>query len=231
MKKIMSALAILCLTCVASFAQSNNPWQGFYVGAGIGGIYDNNQLKTFVNNIGNASYSGVFNVGYDLANVGPNVFGTNNLLGNNMVVGIWTEGVLAQGKTNVVPGFNLYNNGDWGLGGRMGITVAPNLLVYGTGGYTNGSFAAKGLVNSAALKSLDGYTVGGGAEWNMASNVYVKLEYRHDGFNNAELFAGGKPILQDTVTSNRVTLGLAYKFNGGNSPLPLGTSDYYRPLK
>ena len=76
--------------------------------------------------------------------------------------------------------------------GRLGLTVTPELLLYGTGGLAYGrvdasanwfaSFADEGrLVQSQAPASVSktkvGWTAGAGAEWMFAHNWSAKLEY------------------------------------------------------
>src|ERR1700704_2498104 len=76
--------------------------------------------------------------------------------------------------------------------GRLGLTVTPELLLYGTGGLAYGrvdasanwfaSFADEGrLVQSQAPASVSktkvGWTAGAGAEWMFARNWSAKLEY------------------------------------------------------
>src|SRR5229473_8546994 len=74
--------------------------------------------------------------------------------------------------------------------GRLGLTVTPELLLYGTGGLAYGrvdasanwfaSFADEGVQSQAPAsvsKTKVGWTAGAGAEWMFARNWSAKLEY------------------------------------------------------
>jgi outer membrane immunogenic protein len=70
--------------------------------------------------------------------------------------------------------------------GRLGVTVTPDLLLYGTGGLAYGHVDASanaqfldGVVASPASvsKTKVGWTAGAGAEWMFARNWSAKLEY------------------------------------------------------
>jgi outer membrane immunogenic protein len=66
--------------------------------------------------------------------------------------------------------------------GRLGVTVTPDLLLYGTGGLAYGhvdASANQALSASPAnvSKTKVGWTAGAGAEWMFAHNWSAKLEY------------------------------------------------------
>jgi outer membrane immunogenic protein len=72
--------------------------------------------------------------------------------------------------------------------GRIGVTVTPDLLLYGTGGLAYGSVSAsqaafENTVNFATSASTNqtvtGWAAGAGAEWMLAHNWSVKAEYLH----------------------------------------------------
>ena len=122
--------------------------------------------------------------------------------------------------------------------GRLGVTVTPDLLLYGTGGL------AYGLVsNSAAMRIFDndgptpfpvdypasvgkvkaGWTAGAGAEWMFTSNWSAKIEYLHVDLGNVSAIgnvtAPAATILHDTSVKytwksqeNIVRAGVNYHF-------------------
>jgi outer membrane immunogenic protein len=71
--------------------------------------------------------------------------------------------------------------------GRLGVTVTPDLLLYGTGGLAygrvdasaNSKFVGDGEVQfpASVSKTKIGWTAGAGAEWMFARNWSAKLEY------------------------------------------------------
>ena len=127
--------------------------------------------------------------------------------------------------------------------GRVGFTITPTFLVYGTGGLaygqTKSSTSITQIVESdPALPNHDssfgsfsntrvGWTAGGGGEWLFAPNWSVKVEYLYydlgsvtyglsplQNFNSAgTLFTSGAPVSRTRFTGNIVRAGLNYHFN------------------
>jgi outer membrane immunogenic protein len=80
--------------------------------------------------------------------------------------------------------------------GRLGVTVTPDLLLYGTGGLaygrvdasanwfsSDGSFQAQAPASVSKIKV--GWTAGAGAEWMFARNWSAKLEYLYIDLGSA----------------------------------------------
>jgi outer membrane immunogenic protein len=127
--------------------------------------------------------------------------------------------------------------------GRLGFTITPTFLVYGTGGLaygqTRSSTSITQIVESdpalpnhySSFGSFSntrvGWTAGGGVEWLFAPNWSVKAEYLYydlgsvtyglsplQNFNNAGvLFTSGAPVSRTRFTGNIVRAGLNYHFN------------------
>ena len=68
---------------------------------------------------------------------------------------------------------NVFDRADLGVGARLGYVVNENVLAYVRGGYSNLDLGAR---------SVDGATVGGGLEVNVAGPVFAKAEYRYTDF-------------------------------------------------
>jgi len=77
--------------------------------------------------------------------------------------------------------------------GRLGVTITPDLLIYGTGGLAYGGIKATGAANFPGDGGLfavttnttkAGWTAGTGAEWMFARNWSAKLEYLHVDLGN-----------------------------------------------
>jgi len=82
--------------------------------------------------------------------------------------------------------------------GRLGVTVTPDLLLYGTGGLAygrvdasaNSQFFGVGLREAPASvsKTKVGWAAGAGAEWMFARNWSAKLEYLYVDLGNESAF-------------------------------------------
>ena len=127
--------------------------------------------------------------------------------------------------------------------GRLGFTLIPTLLIYGTGGLAYGQTDSRTSItqiveNDPALpnhyssfgsisNSRVGWTAGGGGEWLFAPNWSVKVEYLYynlgsvsygltplQNFNTAgTLFTNGAPFSRTSFRGNIVRAGLNYHFN------------------
>jgi outer membrane immunogenic protein len=126
--------------------------------------------------------------------------------------------------------------------GRLGFTITPTLLVYGTGGLAYGQTKsstsitqnfenAPGVPNpfssfGSFSNSRVGWTAGGGGEWLFAPNWSLKVEYLYydlgrvtyglsplESFNAAGTpFTIGAPVSSTRFTGNIVRAGLNYHF-------------------
>ncbi len=113
-------------------------------------------------------------------------------------------------------GRNLY------AGGRAGVVVAGNLLVYGRGGYSRGrySLAYDGDIDVATspiyviADSAGGYHYGGGLEMAFTPNFYGRVEYVRTRYHRLETV---NPLDDDIDVAirarrNQVTAGLGLRF-------------------
>jgi outer membrane immunogenic protein len=118
--------------------------------------------------------------------------------------------------------------------GRVGVTVTPELLLYGTGGLAYGHVDAsaswvqslQGFVQEAPAsvrKTNIGWTAGAGAEWMFARNWSAKLEYLYVDLGSASAIGDVtrnqvlNPLLKAGYTwrtqENIVRAGVNYHFN------------------
>jgi outer membrane immunogenic protein len=85
------------------------------------------------------------------------------------------------------------------LGPRLGYAVG-NFMPYVTGGWATGSIntrvvpptvgvatATSGVAIEWGDRRLDGYYIGGGLDWKLASHVVVGIEYRHTDFGSGNI--------------------------------------------
>jgi outer membrane immunogenic protein len=74
---------------------------------------------------------------------------------------------------------NVFDKADLGVGARLGYVLNENVLAFTRVGYTN---LERPAVGGRALE-LEGLTLGGGLEVNVAGPVYGKIEYRYTDFD------------------------------------------------
>lgn len=124
--------------------------------------------------------------------------------------------------------------------GRLGYSVTPTLLVYGTGGFAYGGGSTRfSYVDSLGFSAFHsesdtrtGWTAGGGVEWAFLPNWSAKVEYlyvdlgRSPGFWLNQLNAAGATPLsvrQDGLENrfHTVKVGLNYHVNLFGAPAPV----------
>jgi outer membrane immunogenic protein len=74
------------------------------------------------------------------------------------------------------------------VGGRIGVAVTPNALIYAKGGYTNAQVDTRytsGATTIEDSETLDGWRAGAGVEVKLTGNFYVKGEYRYSNYTQA----------------------------------------------
>jgi outer membrane immunogenic protein len=119
------------------------------------------------------------------------------------------------------------------LRGRLGYTVAPNVLLYATGGgavlwqkregYLLPLFANIASITNTSYPATLGWTAGGGAEYAVNQNWILRAEYLYYGFPSATTvstcskctpgaFNGNGAFGYGQYTINEVRLGASYKF-------------------
>ncbi|TIO05318.1 outer membrane beta-barrel protein [Mesorhizobium sp.] len=196
---------------VASFEAPAYNWTGFYVGGAAGAGASVHQIDVppaglEFNGLGGEGVFGELNVGYD------HDFGS------------WVAGVMVDarysGMTSELkfPGGSINLDTDYGFDvlGRVGMKVNESTLAYVLGGYSWQHFDLDAPAPLNADWGSSGFSVGGGLETAMSSNVTVGLEYRYSQFSEKD-FSSEFPIPDDFVTStpsfHTVRIGAKYKFN------------------
>jgi outer membrane immunogenic protein len=115
--------------------------------------------------------------------------------------------------------------------GRIGIAF-DRALIYGTGGIafasfnttivdTTGFFTGAPGTNATFSNTRAGWTAGGGIEYAVTDNWWVRAEYRYSNFGNTTdfPFAGALPFansfvsLRHHLTENQVQAGFSYRFD------------------
>jgi outer membrane immunogenic protein len=226
-------------------------WTGFYGGVNIGGgwgagngnsnvanLYGANGGVT--NNIGGGPIGGL-QLGYNyqfggLSGMGVVVgvetdFQGSGLYGNRSVGFIFPDAV-GPYAANTPYGYSVLNRLDYfgTVRGRLGLSITPTLLVYGTGGFTYG-FVYRGVTGfygsyTSALQT--GWNAGGGVEWMFMPNWSAKAEYLYSdisgGGSNNSWYQGNVGLGLNSGNNhtrwNTVRAGVNYHFNfGGAAPI------------
>jgi outer membrane immunogenic protein len=234
-------------------------WTGWYVGATAGGDWGRDPVTSLftcpdaacayiipanlavvsaagTGTLKGSGFTGGIELGYN-AQFGNFVLGAETdfesfrVAATRVVTGPFPAAV-----TNFTVGTSVSTSWLWTLRGRAGFALAPQVLVYGTGGlavtqarlsnsFTDNFAALGGAANTAGASSTSGtwagYVVGGGVEWGIAPHWTVKGEYLYVNFGSktTTAIAGGLPgftpntlTTTGTLSANIARAGVNYKF-------------------
>ncbi|MFN3371650.1 MAG: outer membrane protein [Sphingomonadaceae bacterium] len=188
-------------------AASAEPFNGGYVGAELGWQQDRARTTVTVgapplrqtDKGSSFAYGGV--LGYDAK------------VANGFVLGAEASLSGDSGKIDGPRGLEYDAGRTFGLAARAGVLATPETLVYGRGGWVNSRFTVDDGTNSRG-RNRDGWTLGGGIEQMLASNVSAKVEYRYSRFKS--LPARTADISVDDATArfgrNQIMAGINYRF-------------------
>ncbi len=221
-------------------------WAGFYVGGDVGARWSNSRWTTL--DFGGIGPTAVGNP----ANLDRTSFVVGGYAGYNWIFApAWLAGIEADanwgggtathtpfpGSSVTAPasaGLDFVNvklGWDGSVRGRLGYLVAPNWLVYGTGGVAwqqietsascpggGGSFCGPGFpVSSDSTVTKAGWTVGAGVETMLWGNWIGRAQYRYADFGSVSNTLPPAPNAGFGATirvrTNTAVLGVAYKFN------------------
>ncbi|TIM45586.1 outer membrane beta-barrel protein [Mesorhizobium sp.] len=199
---------------VAAFEAPAYNWTGFYVGGAAGAGASVHQIE--VPPLGGLEFNGLG---------GEGVFGELNV-GYDHDFGSWVAGVMVDARYSgmtselEVLGGSINLDTDYGFDvlARIGMKVNESTLAYVLGGYSWQHFDLNASSPIGDILDWDssGFSVGGGLETAMSSNVTVGLEYRYSQFSEED-FSSELGLPDDTLTStpsfHTVRIGAKYKFN------------------
>ena len=225
-------------------------WTGFYAGLNIGGGWDagngnGNAWNLYGMNGGvtNAMSGGVIGggqIGYNyqisslaLGGMGALIGAEADFQGTSMGSSTGSQyGYLANINRNnqlvYVPGWVGGGTSIPWFGtvrGRLGLTVMPTLLIYGTGGFAYADVQrGNGGWNGNQSATQTGWTAGGGAEWMFMPNWSAKAEYLYTDVSGGNSGWGNNlGISLNSVNNhtrwNTVRAGVNYHFNWGAAPV------------
>jgi outer membrane immunogenic protein len=199
-------------------------WSGCYVGGNIGGGWASksvNDVAGFVTGVPSADLG---------SHTASGVIGGGQI-GCDYQAGIWVFGVqgMFEGSgmegSNTQPSGLLVNNTTipWlaTVTGRVGVTVAPTVLLYAKGGGAwvrdEYSLTAGGVTVANADTTQSGWTVGGGLEWVFGRNWSAFAEYNYLDFGTPGVTftsaAGGTTFpINIKQNINSFMVGVNYRF-------------------
>jgi outer membrane immunogenic protein len=267
---LVGALGADCSRALAADASSPS-WTGFYSGLSFGERWDRADWTT--NGFIIPGLPGVSPIFPDtIASFGTAPARIGGYFGYNYQINPWVVGLegdigdrLGRGKSIVgIPGTGIGlallagNNTsqttvdptwDASIRARAGYLIAPNVLLYGTGGaafqhigetiFCSAEIPASGgcglagspNVTSSVETTLVGWTVGGGIEAALTGQWLLRLDYRYADFGTFDHTfalgptAAGDPVVATRVATHLMNLGLAYKFGApaasvADAPIP-----------
>lgn len=187
-------------------------WSGLYIGAGGGGSYidRSGQVDTdkdvevqklkcwwwwchwkdvydydkhYSTDIGEKDWQGfgTLQVGYD------------RLFHDRILAGAFADVDLYVGGDDAISGKHIDEgsfdlNHTWNVGGRLGVLVTPELLLYGVGGYSRASISGSiGVEDGPTMQlsdGLHGWFAGAGGEMKLRPGMSLKLEYRYADYGS-----------------------------------------------
>jgi outer membrane immunogenic protein len=223
-------------------------WTGFYIGGSVGGKWSQSTwtADTFggtppdptVNgqklNATSARVSAI--AGYDWQFSQSGVLGIEGDIAwarNNKTIGGFPGDPFFGALANTTPADQVTAKLGWdgSIRGRLGWLVAPNVLLYGTGGvafqqiqtsaYCNSNLGVSycgGIFSDSTSTTKAGWTAGGGVEAMLTHNWAIRGEYRYADFGNVTNVFPPAAVTGFSahvhVTTNIGLLGLTYKFGG-----------------
>lgn len=235
-KSLLASASVLALSCSVAEAAPPAPmsWTGFYIGANAGYAW------------GNAGPTAIFDVGPTAPGVPPGLkprgFIGGGQAGYNWQTGQWVfggevdfSGLDAKADATVSPFFafkgtssgNWSSRYDWLFTARVrgGVAIAPNWLLYVTGGLAVTQVRDSATISNppgAALvfsetSTLAGGTVGGGVETMFAPNWSARIEYLYAKFKDTDPPLASGPVAIPPAFSfnhdlNVVRFAINYKF-------------------
>ncbi|RUU07030.1 porin family protein, partial [Mesorhizobium sp. M7A.T.Ca.TU.009.01.3.2] len=189
-------------------------WTGFYIGGAGGAGASVHQIN--VPPLGDLEFNGLG---------GEGAFGELNV-GYDHDFGSWVAGVMVDarysGMTSKLDlgGGSINVDTDYGFDvlGRVGMKMNESTLAYALAGYSWQHFDlnASDPIGDILDWGSSGFSVGGGLETALSSNVTVGLEYRYSQFAEKDFsseFGAPDDTLTSTSSFHTVRLGAKYKFN------------------
>lgn len=195
--KAIALGAIMALTAGTAFAgEAKTSWTGCYVGVHVGHQWHDTSIT--IPGMGSAS------LGDSSDWTGGGHVGCDMQLGK-VVAGIMGDATF--GSAAMAGGAYKVST-SYGLMGRAGYLMSPELLPYVLAGYTWANTSSNVIT---ALPDIGGWTLGGGVEWMPAAmrGFSVRVEYRYTDYGLDPLLAG---LAFTDNYSHDIRAGVSYRF-------------------
>lgn len=181
MKKTF-ALAAVAVASLSAPAFAQDEVRPAFTGPYVAGLIGYDKARVSIPNFGSGSedgllYGGV--IGYDI-NLAGAVFGIEGEYADSNTKASESNVLVLGDEASLRAGRDLY------AGIRIGGEVAPNVMLYGKGGYTNAKVKAvydDGVDAISGSEKLEGYRLGAGIETTY-SGLTGRLEYRYSSYGN-----------------------------------------------
>jgi outer membrane immunogenic protein len=175
-------------------ASWTGPYAGITAGYGFGGDADD---TTAGNSIGTDGFLGGAFLGYNVE------------LGNGMVAGV--EGDVGySGVKGTNAGTEVKSGVDGSLRARLGYTISPDILLYGTAG----GAAKRTSVTEGGIKDSEtqlGWTAGAGTDIKFTEQLFGRVEYRYTDYGK-DTFTTGSGARDVSSTDHRIQFGVGVHF-------------------
>lgn len=220
MKRLIAGISLfLSLTATASAADTKTNWTGCYIGVGVGMASTTNNASIDV--VGGPSIIGIDGLGSNGAAFGGQV-GCDIQIAKQFVVGAWGSYDWHNQEWSISSGLiggpiaTMSIDTQWAIGGRAGVIINENVLVYGLIGYTQMQTSAVKvplLATSFAVSDFSGMVFGGGMEMALGNGLFLTGEYRYSRFDaEAASLIPGVLNLNMEPDMHTVSARLTYRF-------------------
>ncbi len=221
------AAAVLLISATPSQLYAGD-WTQFYVGAGIGAdaiVGEADIVSPAAGARAHAEGVGGGDIGASIT-IGADYQLNRYIVGGPFAIYDWSNietGASVTDGTDTASAEILRVDGSWTVGGRAGVLVTKDTLIYGLVGYTQVKFNDITLVAPGQSMGIDvptakGVTYGGGFEHKLSRNVSLRGEYRYADLGRDTDFR--IPGVVSVTTEKAVHTGrivAAYRFGLGRS--------------
>lgn len=175
-KLVLAALAASAIATPAFAQDEAAPFTGLRAEGVVGYDHVRDGTGQDAGSSDGISYGGA--IGYD-AQIGGLVLGAEAEL-TGSTTDTRADALLTAGDRLVVDmGRDIY------LGGRVGVAVTPETLIYAKAGYTNARVETTYTTPTTTVRfdeDMEGFRLGAGGEFRLGGNMYLKGEYRYSNY-------------------------------------------------
>ncbi|MDO1581533.1 outer membrane protein [Rhizobium oryzicola] len=171
-------------------------WGGAYIGAHGGYAWENGDFRD--------AFGGTASGNFDGGRIGGFV-GYNWQMSSGFVVGLEGDVNYDWNDKSFAPGFRAGTDFSGSVRGRVGYAM-DRALIFAAGGWT----ATNGFVKGPGFdtdKTLNGWTIGAGVDYAFTDNVFARVEYRYNDFEDKNI--GG---IKADFDQHVVNVGIGVKF-------------------